>query len=471
MAANTRADEVQELIFIPGPGIGHIVAAVEAGKLIVTRDIHLSITYLLINDAEVRKHTHFNQHSHPRLRFLNLPELETPTSSNSPTAATDHVDKHKPLVREAVLAITETKTPVAGVIVDMFCVNMIDVADEFKLPTYTFFTSGAGFLSLMLFIQRLTDEEGLDITECDRDQEFEIPCFSNRFPAKALPSAMMEKNGTSEIVMHTARQIRRTRGVFINTFEELEKNAIQFLTDSKIPPIYPVGPLINIKNESDIDDGETIRWLDQQPTSSVVFLCFGSKGSFSEAQIKHLAGGLENSGHRFLWSFRGRNGTDFSILPEGFLQRTCGIGRVIGWAPQAAVLSHAAVGGFVSHCGWNSILEGLWHGVPMAAWPMYAEQQVNAFQMVVEMGLAVEIKMDYRDEMIGDASVVRAEVIERGIKRIMEDDVSGRREKVKDVREKSRSTLMEGGSSYGYLGSLIHDILQNSPSHSLRQLS
>lgn len=456
MAANTEADEVQELIFIPGPGIGHIAAAVEAGKLIVTRDTRLSITYLLINDAEVRTYTHSNPHSHPRLRFLNLPQFETPVVSNSPTAATDHVDRHKPLVREAVLAITETKTPVAGVIIDMFCVNMIDVADEFGIPTYTFFTSSAGFLSLMLFIQRLTDEQGLDVTECESDREFEIPCFSNRFPATALPSPMMDKNGASEIVMHTARQIRKTRGIFINTFEELERNVIQFLPDiAKVPPIYPIGPLLNFKNEAEVDDGETIRWLDQQPTSSVVFLCFGSKGSFSEAQIKHLADGLENSGQRFLWSLRGRKGTDFSILPNGFLQRTCGIGKVIGWAPQVAVLSHAAVGGFVSHCGWNSILESLWHGVPMAAWPMYAEQQVNAFQMVVEMGLAVEIKIDYRDDV---EIVVSGEVIGRAIKRLME---SGMRDKVKDVREKSRRALMEGGSSYKHLGSLIHDILHN----------
>ena len=65
------------------------------------------------------------------------------------------------------------------------------------------------------------------------------------------------------------------------------------------------------------------------------------------------------------------------VLPEGFLDRTMSIGKVIGWAQQVAVLTHSAIGGFVSHCGWNSILESIWYGVPVATWPLYAEQQLN----------------------------------------------------------------------------------------------
>ena len=87
-----------------------------------------------------------------------------------------------------------------------------------------------------------------------------------------------------------------------------------------------------------------------------------------------------------------------------------------------AVLSHPAVGGFVSHCGWNSILESLWAGVPIAAWPMYAEQQTNAFEVVAELGIAVEIKMDYRNDANMDSQlIVSATEIENGIKSLMMD--------------------------------------------------
>ncbi|KAF2293824.1 hypothetical protein GH714_005072 [Hevea brasiliensis] len=168
-----------------------------------------------------------------------------------------------------------------------------------------------------------------------------------------------------------------------------------------------------------------MRWLDDQPPSTVVFLCFGSKGSFSQNQVKEIACALEHSGHRFLWSLRrpARPGllaspSDYEdpqeVLPEGFLDRTTGIGKVIGWAPQVAVLAHPAVRGFVSHCGWNSILESIWFVVTIATWPLFAEQQFNAFEMVVvELGLAVEIKMDYRND---SGVIVNCDEIERGIR-------------------------------------------------------
>ena len=129
-----------------------------------------------------------------------------------------------------------------------------------------------------------------------------------------------------------------------------------------------------------------------------------------------------------------------------------------------AVLGHAAVGGFVSHCGWNSTLESLWSGVPVAAWPMYAEQQMNAFEMVRELGLAVEIKIDYKRDFKAaenDGVLVTAEEIESGIRQLMDggDEI---REKVKEMSGKSRAAVIEGGSSYNSLGRFIEDVVKNS---------
>jgi hypothetical protein len=145
------------------------------------------------------------------------------------------------------------------------------------------------------------------------------------------------------------------------------------------------------------------------------------------------------------------------VLPEGFLDRTSEIGKIIGWAPQVDILAHPSIGGFVSHCGWNSMLESIWFDVPIATWPLYAEQQFNAFLMIVEFGLAIEIQVNYR---MDDCEIVRAEEIEKRIRGLMEFDIK-KREKLKEISENSRKALMKDGSSYTWLGRLIQDMIDN----------
>lgn len=460
-------DENQQLIFIPGPGMGHIVAAVELANLIINQNHQFSITFLLITDPQSQHYTKsLHTNSNPRLRFIQLPEAHhgssaEPGTKPAPVLAAEHIERHQPQVRNAVLAMLESESCISGFVLDMFCLVMVDVASEFNIPVYTFFTSNAAFLSLKLCVLAL-HESGVDVTEYKgTDKEFPVPGFLNNVPAKVLPSVMLDEKSGFKSVLRYARKIRETKGVLVNTFQGLESPYVESLSKSSIP-VYPIGPVLNLNCERRNGDDEIIGWLDNQPARSVVFLCFGSLGSFGGKQIKEIAVGLESSGYRFLWSLgRLRYALD-DVLPLGFLDRTCEIGRVTRWSPQVAVLSHPAIGGFVSHCGWNSILESLWFGVPIATWPIYAEQQLNAFEMVVELGMAVEIKMDYREEM-GDDVVVTAEEIGRGIKQLMELENCKNRvyERVKDAKEMSRSALVEGGSSHKNLGRLISDIVHN----------
>jgi hypothetical protein len=274
--------------------------------------------------------------------------------------------------------------------------------------------------------------------------------------------------------MSYAKGLKNADGIIVNSFEELESHAVHSFSshpDLAGLPLYPVGPILNPEPKTNSTD-DIINWLDDQPPSSVVFLCFGSRGSFNEDQVMEIALAVENSGARFLWSLRKPPPkgttippTDYplseliSVLPEGFLDRTIEIGRVIGWAPQAQILAHPATGGFVSHCGWNSTLESIYFGVPIATWPLYAEQQPNAFQLVCELKMAVEIALDYRVELFGGPNyLLTADKIERGIRNVLDTDGEVR-EKVKEVSEKSRKTLLEGGSSYNYLGRLIDNIM------------
>ncbi|KAM3201465.1 anthocyanidin 3-O-glucosyltransferase 2 [Capsicum annuum] len=425
-----------ELVFIPSAGLGHVAPAIEFAKHI------LDAAAELLSNKD---------------RFLY-----------------DFIDGHKHKVNEFVRNKLGS-TRLAGFVLDMFCISMIDVANEFGVPSYIYFTSAAAFLALSLHFEALRNTSDYDYSESD--EELPILGFKNPYPAKILPKPAKSVTPSSILYFDGIRRFKETKGIVINTFAELEPFALQSLSDSKIaPPIYPIHPVVNSDDSNKKQETESIiKWLDEQPNSSVVFLCFGTIGSFEPEQVKEIAVALERSGHRFLWSLRRpppkgkiEMPSDYDnfeeVLTEGFLDRTKGIGKVVGWAPQVTVLSHSAVGAFVSHCGWNSTLEGVCCGVPIAAWPLYAEQQMNAFLLVKELGLAVEIWMDYVKDFEGKNPVVivSAEEVEGAIQKLMENGEENElRKRVKEMQEKSRIAMEEGGSSYTSLRLLIEDFICN----------
>ncbi|KAK1392787.1 Glycosyltransferase [Heracleum sosnowskyi] len=478
-----------EVIFIPAPGVGHLVSTIEFSKLLISRDDRISISILIMNlssDASILAITQSLQKDVPdRLAFVDIPALDETIMTGLQSKGylnflMSFLEIQKTKVRDIVASILSrsVSSKLAGLVIDFFCTPMIDVANEFNVPTYVFFTSAAASLGFMFYSQSLKDNENQEIYEYkDSDAELSIPSFSNPVPAKVLPSVMLSKDG-SDIFTNISRRLRETKAIVVNTVMELEAHSIKSLVeDENTPLMHHVGPIIKLANGESTSQGQLsnqaiISWLDSQPPSSVVFLCFGSMGTFDPEQVTEIACALELSGQRFLWCLRRpsqeketgalpKNYENYNeVLPEGFLERTAEIGKVIGWAPQVTILSHPSVGGFVSHCGWNSILESIWCGVPIAAWPMYAEQQLNAFKLVKELGLAVEIKMDYRKDNVGPTVLVKAEEIERGISCLM-DEESEMRKKVKEMKDTCRKATAEGGSSYDSAGQFIEDLMSN----------
>ncbi|KMT08558.1 hypothetical protein BVRB_6g138380 [Beta vulgaris subsp. vulgaris] len=478
-----------ELVLVPTPGTGHLISAVEFAKLIIKHDEQISILVIIFHmpiHSSTTVDTYIKSQSNAidpnRITFLTLPslsdsELPDPASNNF---FHDTVVLQKPLITKA---INDRSTKPAVFVFDLMCVNLIDLAKEFQVPSYVYFTAGASLLTLMFHFQALYDDHGIDVATAysnSDDSELDLPGFKNRVPAKVLPSLMFDKeSGCSTFFNDLTRKFRECKGILVNTFMELEPGIIKGLQEQeKTPEVYPVGPILALHENNHGDCRENDRhaimqWLDDQPDSSVVFLCFGSMGSFEEEQVKEIANGLDRSGHRFLWALRrpvsensyvlpSEKETFEDALPTGFLDRTGHRGKIIGWAPQVQVLAHRAVGGFVSHCGWNSILEGLWFGVPIATWPMYSEQQVNAFEMVKEFELAVEVRMDYQRNLMKTSAnfVVTAEEVENSIKKLMsmDDAMRGRIQEMKNI---SRKVLESGGSSHNSLTRFISKILEN----------
>ncbi|KAF0919242.1 hypothetical protein E2562_029013 [Oryza meyeriana var. granulata] len=145
---------------------------------------------------------------------------------------------------------------------------------------------------------------------------------------------------------------------------------------------------------------ETLRWLDRQAPSSIVYAAFGSEVKLTSEQLQRIPLGLEASGLPFIWAFRvPADAGDSDRLPDGFEQRVNGR-RVIcgGWLPQVRFLAHGSVRGFLTHAGWNSIAEGLTNGVRLVLLPLVFEQGLNA-RHLAEKKIAVEVARDEEDEV------------------------------------------------------------------------
>jgi hypothetical protein len=158
-----------------------------------------------------------------------------------------------------------------------------------------------------------------------------------------------------------------------------------------------------------------LQWLDRQPAKSTIYVALGSEAPLTASNLQELALGLELAGVRFLWAFRKPSGmappttTDVAeLLPAGFEDPTRGHGLVwSGWLPQVAVLAHAAVGSFLTHCGWGSTIESLMFGRPLVMLPFVVDQGLIARTMA-ERGVGVEVARDEGDGSFGRDGVAAA---------------------------------------------------------------
>uniref|UniRef100_A0A0A9CQ86 Malvidin galactosylase UGT88C3 n=1 Tax=Arundo donax TaxID=35708 RepID=A0A0A9CQ86_ARUDO len=470
------------VVLLPVWGAGHLMPMLEAGKrLLAASGRALSLTVLVMPppmeqqasevDGHIRREEEAAAAAGLDVRFLRLPAVEPPTDHAGPVEFISRVVQlHLPQARSAIAGLP---CPVAALLLDLFCTEMLD---EPPAPSYVYFTCNAAALSFFLRLPALHEEVSGEFAEMEG--AVDLPGLPP-VPPSSLPTAIMDRaKPCCAWYTYHGRRFTDANGVIVNTAAELEQRVLSAIAagrwctreTTRPPPLYPIGPVISFPPPAELPRHECVRWLDAQPPASVVLLCFGSGGFFAAPQAHEVARGLERSGHRFLWVLRGppeaagggdRHLTDGNLaelLPEGFLERTKGKGLV--WpstAPQKEILGHAAVGGFVTHCGWNSVLESLWFGVPVAPWPLYAEQHLNAFALVAEMGVAVAMEVDRRR-----GNFVEAAELERAVRELMGGDgEEGRkaREKAKEIKKVCREAVEDGGSSSATLKRLCDDII------------
>ncbi|PQQ19773.1 UDP-glycosyltransferase 73C1-like [Prunus yedoensis var. nudiflora] len=269
-----------------------------------------------------------------------------------------------------------------------------------------------------------------------------------------------------------------TYGMIMNTFEELEPAYVKEYKKVKKDKLWCIGPA-SLRNKDDLDKAQRgnkvsidelhcFKWLDSWAPASVVYVCLGSMCNPSSEQLVDIGLALEASNKPFIWVVRGCRETqelEKWIAESGFEERNKARSLLMirGWAPQTLILSHPAIGGFLTHCGWNSTLEGICAGVPLLTWPLFGDQFMNE-KFVVEqiIKIAVRVGVEFpvtwgEEEKI--KRVLRKEKVKEAIEKLMDGEESqGRRERARELAEMAKRAVAEGGSSHLNIKQLIQEI-------------
>lgn len=255
----------------------------------------------------------------------------------------------------------------------------------------------------------------------------------------------------------------RAKAVILNTFESLEPDVLQVIRSKfslRVISIgllhilcrrIPDGPYKSIGSNLWKEDPTCLHWLDPKQPRSILYVNFGSIAVMTAHQMREFAWGLANSGHHFLWVIRPDlvNG-ESAILPDGFLEETRGRCMLASWCSQERVLAHPSIGGFLTHCGWNSTVESLSGGVPMICWPFFSEQPTNCRFACKEWGVGMEI---------GDN--VKREKVEMMVREVIEGEKGKEmRKRAMEWKESATRATEEGGSSYINVENLIEELFQ-----------
>ncbi|KAK8934004.1 UDP-glycosyltransferase 83A1 [Platanthera zijinensis] len=338
----------------------------------------------------------------------------------------------------------------------------LDVAKKVGVRAASIFPASAAVLALNLSIPKLiadgvVDEEG----EIKKHEIFQLsPQMPPMHPTQ-LSWNCFQDSKTRKIMFNyfadSNKSIVNADIILCNTFHELEKPIFAYA-----PAIVPIGPLIAGSRPNKTagnfwaQDTKCIEWLDRQQQATVIYVAFGSFTVFNQHQFQELALGLELTGHPFLWVVRPDltdAADDNPINLSNFIERVGDRGRLVGWCPQARVLAHPSVACFVTHCGWNSTLEGLRNGLPFLCWPYFGDQFLNQTYIcdIWRVGL----------RMIADTNgIYSKEQIRSKLEELISGDVEIKERSLAFKEMAYKSTLEKVGSSHDNFNSFINLIMK-----------
>nr|AYC63488.1 UDP-glycosyltransferase [Scoparia dulcis] len=463
-------------VCVPLPAQGHINPMLKLAKLLHSKGFYITFVHSEFNLLKLMKARDYAHPSVENFQFETISDGLPPDNPRGildlPSLASEIQVDGLNSFRELIKKLNDSSPrlpPVSCIVADGVMSFCMQAAKEIDIPGITFFTVSAcgmlGYLQYDHLIEKgyfpLKDESCLSNGYLDTKIEWTPSMGGIRL--RDLPTFLRTTNPDDIMFNYNnqcVKNVLKTGSLILNTFEDLEQEVLDVLK-TKFSNVYTIGPLSMLWEklcgpklesiEASLWEGDErcLEWLDSKEPRSVLYVNFGSLVIMTPRQLSEFACGLANSKYSFLWVIRPNLVDGGSIvISQDFLEEIRGRGLILDWCPQEKVLRHPSVGGFLTHCGWNSTLESISYGVPMICWPFFAEQQTNCLYICTQWGIGMEI----------DTNVERQEV-EGLVRELMEGKLGIEvREKIEELKKRADRATEPGGSSYVSFELLIENL-------------
>ncbi|KAI3726154.1 hypothetical protein L1987_65951 [Smallanthus sonchifolius] len=441
----------KHVVVIPYPAQGHVIPLMEAARCFTSNGLKVTFVNTEFTHKQVMSAWSDQQDGENGLMQMVCitDELEPGDNREDFGKLTETMSILGPnKLEELTEDINKVNDEKITCIIADYCMGwVIRVAQKMGIRQATFCPSSAAVLALTMNVQKLMDDEVIDCNGLPlKDQMVQLSTTMPSMDPANFAWACTGNPVTNQIIFDIMTRDGKEAAeasdyIICNSNMELEPGAF-----SLFPNMLPIGPLLSTtrsaKQAGHFWKADTTcqNWLDQQPACSVIYVAFGSVTIFDQNQCEELALGLELTNKPFLWVVR--PGSTKYVYPSGYMDRVSSHGKIVSWAPQQEVLNHPSVACFMSHCGWNSIMEGVSNGVPFLCWPYFADQFFNTTYIrdIWKTGLGLN-----KDE----TGIVTRVEIKSKVEQLLSNKIV--KENALDLQEKVMDSLQAGNSSYNNL--------------------
>ncbi|XP_062106524.1 UDP-glycosyltransferase 83A1-like [Humulus lupulus] len=440
---------IPHILAIPFPAQGHVIPLMELCQCLVNQGCKVTFVNTDYNHKRVINAMSSPSHIGDQIHMVSIPDGMEPWEDRNDIGkllkATQRVMRAK--LEELITMINESEDyNITCVLADETLGWALEAAEKMNIQRAVFWPAAAAVLALSFSIPKLIDD-GIINTKgvLLKNQMIQLAPMMPTTKTENLVWACIGDATTQRIVFETLSRNNQTvklaDWILCNSAIDLEPAAFALA-----PEIIPIGPML-ASTRLGISSGNfwaedltCLEWLDQQLPSSVIYIAFGSFTVFDKIQFHELALGLEISKRPFLWVVREDIGDKTNhAYPDGFLDRVKSRGKIVNWAPQQKVLGHPSIAFFLTHCGWNSTLEGISNGVPFLCWPYFADQFLNESYICDVWNVGERFE---RDE---ESGIIKQGEIKKKVEQVVGDEKF--KSNALNLKELAMNNVMQGGQS------------------------